>query len=98
MGGTAPPLLWGMGYDPLISAIASITGEEDPAYVDDLAALLSTTKQALRAAIALPWAAQAAGLLVEAHRRRGIRTTDSPALRAALEEAPVHYEHDGDSN
>eukprot|EP00959_Pyramimonas_sp_CCMP1952_P401725 8417534-Pyramimonas_sp.AAC.1 len=47
MGGTAPPLLWSMGYDPLISAISSIAGDDDPAYVDDLAALLSTTKQAL---------------------------------------------------
>eukprot|EP00959_Pyramimonas_sp_CCMP1952_P033644 706805-Pyramimonas_sp.AAC.1 len=77
-----------MGYDPLISAISSITGDDDPTYVDDFAALLSTTKQALRAAIAPPWAAKAAGLLVETHRCRGIRAEDSAALRAALEEAP----------
>eukprot|EP00959_Pyramimonas_sp_CCMP1952_P009861 205428-Pyramimonas_sp.AAC.1 len=38
-------------------------GGDDPTYVDDLAALLSTTRQALRAATALPWAAKAAGLL-----------------------------------
>eukprot|EP00959_Pyramimonas_sp_CCMP1952_P243282 5085288-Pyramimonas_sp.AAC.1 len=60
-----------------MSALSGITTDDDPAYVDDLAALLSTTKQTLRAAIALPWAAHAAGLLVEAHRRRGIRTADS---------------------
>eukprot|EP00959_Pyramimonas_sp_CCMP1952_P288428 6031339-Pyramimonas_sp.AAC.1 len=97
MGGAASPLLWSVGYDPLISAISSILGDDDPAYVDDLAALLSKTKQALRAAIAPPWAAKAAGLLVEAHRCRGVRAADSAALRAALEEAPVHYEQDGDN-
>eukprot|EP00959_Pyramimonas_sp_CCMP1952_P342304 7171338-Pyramimonas_sp.AAC.1 len=63
MGGSASPLLWSLGHDAVISAIASITGEDDPTYVDDLAALVSTTRQALRAAIALPWAAKAAGLL-----------------------------------
>eukprot|EP00959_Pyramimonas_sp_CCMP1952_P068942 1439135-Pyramimonas_sp.AAC.1 len=63
MGGTASPLLWCMWYDPLITALASIAADGDPAYVDDLAALLSTAKQTLRAAIALPWAAHAAGLL-----------------------------------
>eukprot|EP00959_Pyramimonas_sp_CCMP1952_P067490 1408770-Pyramimonas_sp.AAC.1 len=62
MGGTASPLLRRMGHDPLISALAGITTDDDPAYVD-VAALLSTTKQKLRAAIALPWAAHAAGLL-----------------------------------
>eukprot|EP00959_Pyramimonas_sp_CCMP1952_P049676 1038011-Pyramimonas_sp.AAC.1 len=97
MGGTASPLLWSLGSDPLITAISSITGDDDPTYVGYLAALLSTTRQALRAATALPWAAKAAGLLVEAHRCRGIRTEDSPALRAALEEVPVHFEKDGDS-
>eukprot|EP00959_Pyramimonas_sp_CCMP1952_P186818 3906610-Pyramimonas_sp.AAC.1 len=97
MGGTASPLLWCMGYDPLISALSSITADDDPAYVDNLAALLSSMKQTLRAAIALPWAARAAGLLVEAHRCRGIRTAGSEALREALEEVPVHFEQDGDS-
>eukprot|EP00959_Pyramimonas_sp_CCMP1952_P077869 1627733-Pyramimonas_sp.AAC.1 len=77
-----------MGYDPLISAHSNITADDDPAYVDDLAALLSSTKQTLRAAIALPWAARAAGLLVEAHRCRGIRAADSDAFREAFEEAP----------
>eukprot|EP00959_Pyramimonas_sp_CCMP1952_P068584 1431540-Pyramimonas_sp.AAC.1 len=70
MGGAASPLLWCMGYDPFISALSSIAADDDPAHVDDLAALLSTTKQTLRAAIALAWAARAAGLLVEAHRCR----------------------------
>eukprot|EP00959_Pyramimonas_sp_CCMP1952_P158858 3322565-Pyramimonas_sp.AAC.1 len=76
-----------MGYDPFISALSNITADDVPAYVDDRAALLSSTKQTLRAAIALPWAARAAGLLVEAHRCTGIRTADSEALREALEEA-----------
>eukprot|EP00959_Pyramimonas_sp_CCMP1952_P430133 9008965-Pyramimonas_sp.AAC.1 len=63
MGGTASPLLWCLGYDPLISALANITGADDPTYVDDLAALLGATAQTLRAGIALPWLARAAGLL-----------------------------------
>eukprot|EP00959_Pyramimonas_sp_CCMP1952_P386529 8100867-Pyramimonas_sp.AAC.1 len=63
MGGAASPLLWCMGYDPLISALAGVRADDDPACVDDLAALLSSTNQALRAATALPWAARAACLL-----------------------------------
>eukprot|EP00959_Pyramimonas_sp_CCMP1952_P270877 5662913-Pyramimonas_sp.AAC.1 len=63
MGGTASQLLWCLGYDPLISALADITRADDPTYVDDLAALLGATTQTLRAGIALPWLARAAGLL-----------------------------------
>eukprot|EP00959_Pyramimonas_sp_CCMP1952_P120266 2514838-Pyramimonas_sp.AAC.1 len=51
MGGTASPLLWCMGHGPLISALAGIAADDDPTYVDDLAALLSTTKRTPRAAI-----------------------------------------------
>eukprot|EP00959_Pyramimonas_sp_CCMP1952_P227788 4762590-Pyramimonas_sp.AAC.1 len=83
------------GIYPRISALAEIA-DDNPTYVDDLAALLSSTKQALRAAIAPPWAARAAGFLVEAHRCQSIRATKSAALRTALAEAPVDFESDGD--
>eukprot|EP00959_Pyramimonas_sp_CCMP1952_P164984 3448647-Pyramimonas_sp.AAC.1 len=61
-----------MGYDPLITALANVTGADDPTYVDDLAALLGATAQTLLAGIALPWLARTAGFLVEAHKCRGI--------------------------
>eukprot|EP00959_Pyramimonas_sp_CCMP1952_P405629 8501336-Pyramimonas_sp.AAC.1 len=54
MGGTASPLVWRMGYDPLIDAVADIAGNANPTYVDDLAALIASPGQALRAAIAPP--------------------------------------------
>ena len=89
MGGTASPLLWGMGYDPLIRAVADIAGEAAPTYVDDLASLLSSTEQALRVAFALPWLARLAGLLVETHSCRGIMCPDRTDIRDALADAPV---------
>eukprot|EP00959_Pyramimonas_sp_CCMP1952_P436385 9138045-Pyramimonas_sp.AAC.1 len=88
MGGTASPLLWCLGHDPLFSALANITGADDPMYVDDLAALLGATAQTLRAGIALPWLARTAGLLVKAHKCKGIEAPSRIDVRQHLATAP----------
>ena len=90
MGGTASPLLWCMAYDPVIEAITAAAGDRCPTYVDDLAALLTTAEQALRASIMLPWASFAAGLLVESHTCRGLVVpAQPPGLQDLCDRLPV---------
>eukprot|EP00959_Pyramimonas_sp_CCMP1952_P347407 7276304-Pyramimonas_sp.AAC.1 len=72
MGGTASPLLWCIGYDPIITAISDVTGDSCPTFVDDLASLLQDATQTLRATIAFTWASRAAGLLVNCHTCCGV--------------------------
>ena len=96
MGGTASPLLWCMGYDPLIQAAADITGSAAPTYVDDLAALLASAEQALRVAIALPWLAKVAGLLVETHSCRGVQMPYDPRVADLLADVPVTLTRQGE--
>ena len=79
-----------------LSAVADISGDVAPAYVDDLAALLSSTTQALRVAFALPWLARVAGLLVETHSCRGVLAPGHPRVTAALADAPVTITRQGD--
>eukprot|EP00959_Pyramimonas_sp_CCMP1952_P044931 938779-Pyramimonas_sp.AAC.1 len=90
MGGTASPLILCMACDPVIEAAAAATGDGCPAYVDDLAALLTTAEQALRSAILPPWASHVAGLCVDVHACQGLVLPMSPEnLRRACASLPV---------
>ena len=98
MGGTASPLLWCIGYDPIIAGTASVAGAPCPTYVDDLASLLRAAAQTLRVAIFLPWASWAAGLEVATHHCRGLHFAQPPdRLRAHCASLPVraHCSQDG---
>eukprot|EP00959_Pyramimonas_sp_CCMP1952_P401810 8419217-Pyramimonas_sp.AAC.1 len=61
-----------MAYDPVIGATSPATVDRCPAYVDDLAALLTTAEQALRTSILPPWASHMAGLCVDVHTCQGL--------------------------
>ena len=53
MGGPASPLLWNMGYDPVLVGLSEALGIECPTYVDDLMALVRGPRQALEAVVRL---------------------------------------------
>ena len=90
MGGTASPLLWNMGYDPIIETVAAAAASPCPTYVDDLASLVQQAEQALRVAIALPWASHCAGFLVQSHECRGLILTHVPeGLPELCEQLPI---------
>ncbi len=90
MGGTASPLTWNLGYDPIIHVTSRASGAPTPTYVDDLAALLAGAAQALRASFALMFAGQAAGLIITGHGCEALRlTSPSPAHLALLHDLPV---------
>ena len=90
MGGTASPLTWSIGYDPIIHVTSRAAGAPTPTYVDDLAALLAGASQTLRASYALVFASQAAGLVITGHSCQALHIRDiSPAGLAALHDLPV---------
>ena len=90
MGGTVSPLLWNMGYDPIIETVGAAAAGPCPTYVDDLASLVQQAEQALRVAIALPWASYCAGLLVQSHECRGLILTHIPdGLLDLCEQLPI---------
>eukprot|EP00969_Alexandrium_andersonii_P195676 8644590-Alexandrium_andersonii.AAC.1 len=47
MGGPVSPLLWCLGYDPLIEATQVATGADAPTYADDLMGEVVGPRQAL---------------------------------------------------
>ena len=92
MGGTASPLLWCLSYDPVIAATAQVANARCPTYVDDLAALLSGARQALRVAFFLPWVSRAIGLHIATHHcRRLVLLEPPPEVEPALATLPVDW-------
>ena len=91
MGGTVSPLLWCMGYDPIIETVAAAAAAPCPTYVDDLASLVEDAAQTLRVSIALPWASHGAGLLVETHQCKGlvVPANEPPNLAGLCANLPV---------
>ena len=78
MGGTAAPLAWNLGYDPIVCVLAFVLGIRCPTYVDDLAALVRGPRQMFRAQILLLWLSRAAGLRVDTHTPAGGSVSASP--------------------
>eukprot|EP00969_Alexandrium_andersonii_P027621 1205258-Alexandrium_andersonii.AAC.1 len=71
MGGPIKPFLWRVAFDPVVVATFSASRAPTPAFVDDVAKLVSTLVGLWRASVAILSAAKAAGLVVELHSCRG---------------------------
>ena len=67
MGGPPSPLLWAMGYDPIVEGLAVAMSIGVPTYVDDLAANVFGPRQAIGAELFLMAASHAAGLHMDCH-------------------------------
>ena len=65
------PLLWGLGYDPLVFGLSVAVGIGTPTYVDDLAGCCYGPGQVLAAVLFLFAACTAAGLQVDTHTCHG---------------------------
>eukprot|EP00969_Alexandrium_andersonii_P188779 8342287-Alexandrium_andersonii.AAC.1 len=70
MGGPIKPFLWRVAFDPVVVAAFSASRAPTPAFVDDVAMLVSTLVGLWRASAAILSAAKAAGLVVELHSCR----------------------------
>ena len=93
MGGTASPLGWTMGYDPIVEIVGRAAGVRRPTYVDDIVLLVRGARQAVRAFVALLVAGHAAGLLVKVHTCEWVRLEEPRGDElAALRRLPVSLE------
>ena len=82
MGHPVSPLLWGLGYDPLVFCLTVAIGVVTPTYVDDLAGCCYGPGQVLAAVLFLFAACTAAGLHVDTHTCHG--ALDGPGAADAL--------------
>eukprot|EP00969_Alexandrium_andersonii_P299459 13239805-Alexandrium_andersonii.AAC.1 len=71
MGGPIRPFLRRVAFDPIVVAAFSASRAPTPAFIDDVAMLVSTLVGLWRASAAIRSAAKAAGLVVELDSCRG---------------------------
>eukprot|EP00969_Alexandrium_andersonii_P048751 2138016-Alexandrium_andersonii.AAC.1 len=91
MGGPVSPLLWCLGYDPLIEGTRAATGADTPTYADDLMGEVVGPHQALAMQLFLLAVSKAVGLRIDTHSCLGAQV-DAPlrAVQRSLAALPVH--------
>eukprot|EP00969_Alexandrium_andersonii_P235683 10405559-Alexandrium_andersonii.AAC.1 len=90
MGGPVSPLLWCLGYDPLIEGTRVATGADTPTYADDLMGEIVGPRQALVMHFFLLAVSKAVGLHIDTHSCLGAQV-DTPvrAVQRRLAALPV---------